>query len=71
MDEYLDEAVGVMEKNAEGKLAITRVTLKPRIKFSGEKQPTKEELDKMHHAAHENCFIASSVKTEITVEPQS
>jgi organic hydroperoxide reductase OsmC/OhrA len=71
MDEYVDEAVGVMEKNTEGKLAITRVTLKPRIKFSGEKQPTKEELDKMHHAAHENCFIASSVKTEITVEPQS
>jgi organic hydroperoxide reductase OsmC/OhrA len=71
MDEYVDEAVGVMEKNTEGKLAITRVTLKPRIKFSGEKQPTKEELDKMHHAAHENCFIASSVKTEITVEPQT
>jgi organic hydroperoxide reductase OsmC/OhrA len=70
MDKYVDEAVGVMEKNAEGKLAITRVTLKPRIKFSGEKQPTKEELDKMHHAAHQNCFIASSVKTEITVEPQ-
>jgi organic hydroperoxide reductase OsmC/OhrA len=71
MDEYVDEAVGVMEKNSEGKLAITRVTLKPRIKFSGEKQPTKEELDKMHHAAHENCFIANSVKTEIKVEPQS
>ena len=71
MDEYVDEAVGVMEKNTEGKLAITRLTLKPRIKFSGEKQPTKEELDKMHHAAHENCFIASSVKTEIKVEPQS
>jgi organic hydroperoxide reductase OsmC/OhrA len=70
LDEYLDEAVGMMEKNAEGKMAITKVTLKPKIKFSGDKQPTKEELDKMHHAAHENCFIASSVKTEITVEPQ-
>ena len=55
-------------KNAEGKMAITRVTLKPKIKFSGDKQPTAEELDKMHHAAHENCFIASSVKTEVTVE---
>jgi organic hydroperoxide reductase OsmC/OhrA len=71
LDEYVDEAVGHMEKNAEGKMAITRVTLKPRIKFSGDKQPAKEELDKMHHAAHENCFIASSVKTEITVEPQT
>jgi organic hydroperoxide reductase OsmC/OhrA len=68
MDEYVDEAVGHMEKNAEGKLAITKVTLKPKITFSGEKKPTAEELDKMHHAAHENCFIANSVKTEITVE---
>jgi len=71
LDEYVDEAVGHMEKNAEGKMAITRVTLQPKIKFSGEKQPSKEELDKMHHAAHENCFIASSVKTEIKVEPQT
>ena len=38
-----------------------------RIKFSGDKQPTAEELDKMHHAAHDNCFIANSVKTEVTV----
>jgi organic hydroperoxide reductase OsmC/OhrA len=47
------------------------VTLKPKITFSGEKKPTVEELDKMHHAAHENCFIANSVKTEITVEKQT
>lgn len=71
MDEYVDEAVGVMEKNADGKLAITKVTLKPKITFSGDKKPTSEELDKMHHAAHDNCFIASSVKTEIKVEPQT
>ena len=70
MDDYVDEAVGVMEKNAEGKLAITKVTLKPKITFSGEKTPSAEELDKMHHAAHENCFIANSVKTEITVEKE-
>src|SRR5439155_8521325 len=68
LDEYVDEAVGQMEKNAEGKMAITKVTLKPKITFSGEKKPSAEELDKMHHAAHENCFIASSVKTEVTVE---
>ncbi len=71
LDEYIDDAVGHMEKNAEGKMAITKVTLKPKITFSGDKKPTAEELDKMHHAAHENCFIASSVKTEITVEPQT
>jgi organic hydroperoxide reductase OsmC/OhrA len=70
LDEYVDEAVGHMEKNAEGKLAITRVTLKPKLKFSGDKQPSAEELDKMHHGAHDQCFIANSVKTEITVEAQ-
>jgi len=60
-----------MEKNAEGKLAITRVTLRPRLKFSGDKQPTAEELKEMNHMAHEQCFIASSVKTEVTIEPQT
>ena len=68
VEEYVDEAVGVMEKNAEGKMAITRVTLKPRIKFSGDNQPNEKDLDEMHHFAHENCFIANSVKTEVTVE---
>lgn len=67
LDSYQDEAVGHMEKNAEGKLAITRVELHPTIKWSGEKEPTAEELDKLHHAAHENCFIANSVKSEIKV----
>ena len=68
LDEYTDEAVGHMEKNAEGKLAITRVTLKQKLKFSGDKQPTTEEIDQMNHAAHDQCFIANSVKTEVTVE---
>jgi organic hydroperoxide reductase OsmC/OhrA len=68
LDEYTDEAVGHMEKNADGKLAITRVTLKPKLKFSGEKQPTEQELDEMHHFAHDQCFIANSVKTAVTVE---
>src|SRR5713101_10216029 len=66
LDEYVDEAVGHMEKNAEGRLAITKVVLRQKTKFSGDKQPTAQELDKMHHAAHENCFIANSVKTEVT-----
>jgi hypothetical protein len=56
-----------MEKNADGKLAITRVELCPKITWSGNRRPSAEELDKMHHAAHENCFIASSVKTNVTV----
>jgi organic hydroperoxide reductase OsmC/OhrA len=70
LDEYVDEAVGQMEKNADGRMAITRVTLHQRMKFSGERQPTRQELDEMNHTAHEQCFIANSVKTEITVEPQ-
>ena len=67
LDSYEDEAVGQMEKNAEGKLAITRVELHPRISWSGDRTPSAEELEKMHHAAHDNCFIANSVKTEVTV----
>ena len=70
LDEYMDDAVGHMEKNAEGRLAITRVTLNQRLKFS-EKQPTEQELEEMNHAAHEQCFIANSVKTEVTVETQT
>jgi len=68
LDEYLDDAVGHMEKNENGKLAITRVELHPKLKFSGEKQPTEQELDEMHHFAHTECFIANSVKTKVTVE---
>jgi organic hydroperoxide reductase OsmC/OhrA len=68
LDEYSDDAVGHMEKNENGKLAITRVELHPKLKFSGDLQPTEQELDEMHHFAHENCFIANSVKTKVTVE---
>ena len=69
VDSYTDDAVGFMEKNTEGKLAITRVVLRPRIVFSGERQPTTEQVDELHHIAHAECFIANSVKTEIVVEP--
>ena len=67
LDEYVDQAVGHMEKNADGKLAITRVELHPALKFSGDNQPTEKDVEEMHHFAHENCFIANSVKTEVTV----
>jgi organic hydroperoxide reductase OsmC/OhrA len=67
LDSYEDEAVGHMEKNAEGWLAITRVELRPKLTWSGDRIPTADELEKMHHAAHENCFIANSVKTQVTV----
>ena len=69
VDRYFDAATGVMEKNAEGKVAMTVVTLHPDVMFSGERQPTREELDRLHHEAHDACFIANSVKTEVRCEP--
>ena len=67
LDCYEDEAVGYMEKNAEGKMAITRVELHPKLRWGGDRRPTAEEVENMHHSAHENCFIANSVKTKVTV----
>jgi len=64
---YRDEAHGVMRKTAEGKIALTKVTLRPDIRFDGP-SPDTGQLDALHHAAHEDCFIASSVKTEVVVE---
>lgn len=63
---YRDEAVGVMAKNARGKAWVSKVTLAPQIEWI-EKTPTAEELAELHHAAHDDCFIASSVNTEIVV----
>ena len=65
---YEDEAVGVMTKNERGVPWVSAVTLRPRLAWSGEKLPTPADLDRLHHAAHEQCFIANSVKTAITVE---
>jgi organic hydroperoxide reductase OsmC/OhrA len=63
VDRYADEALGVLEKTW-----IARVTLRPKVTFSG-RQPSADELRALHHAAHEKCFIANSVKTEISIEP--
>jgi len=68
LDSYEDEAVGVLEKNAEGKLAITRVTLRPRIVWAAGITVSAEDLEKLHHSAHAGCFIANSVRTEIIIE---
>ncbi|HEX9810882.1 MAG TPA: OsmC family protein [Burkholderiales bacterium] len=66
---YVDNAVGVMEKNGAGKVAITRVRLRPKATFAGEKLPTTEEIDALHRTAHEECFIANSVTSEVRCEP--
>ena len=68
VDSYIDEAIGTMGKNEHGKMAFTEVVLHPQIVFSGEKQPTQEQVDKIHHMAHEQCFIANSVNFEVRVE---
>lgn len=70
VDSYRDEAIGYMEKNSEGRLAITRVTLRPAIEFGGDALPTAEDVKALHHAAHEECYIANSVKSEVHVEPR-
>ncbi len=67
VDSYEDHAVGHMEKNAEGRLAVTRVDLHPKIVFAPGVDVDAAALEKMHHSAHENCFIANSVNTEIVV----
>jgi organic hydroperoxide reductase OsmC/OhrA len=64
---YEDHAEGVMTKNERGKLWISRVTLHPKIVWKGDSQPTAEQVMQLHHKAHEECFIANSIKTEVTV----
>jgi len=71
VDSYVDEAEGVLDKRADGRMAMTRVTLRPRVEFSGENPPTAEEIADLHHRAHDACFIANSVTTEVTVQPSS
>jgi organic hydroperoxide reductase OsmC/OhrA len=70
VDRYVDDAEGEMGKNADGKLSVTRVTLRPAVEFSGEPFPTPQEIERLHHEAHEKCFIANSVKTEVRCEPE-
>ena len=67
VDAYRDEASGRMVKNAAGKYWMSEVTLHPKILFSGDNTPDRPEIAAMHHAAHEECFIANSVKTDVRV----
>jgi organic hydroperoxide reductase OsmC/OhrA len=69
VDSYRDEAVGVMGKDSSGKLAMTRVTLRPDVRFVGDKRPTTGDVVAMHQESHEKCFIARSVKTDVRCEP--
>lgn len=69
VESYVDAAEGILGRHpGEKKLVMTKVTLRPAVAFTG-RQPTAEELDVLHHAAHDDCFIANSVKTEVVIEP--
>lgn len=71
VDSYEDEAEGVLEKGADGKLWMTRATLRPRVTFAPGTAVDAATLADIHHKSHEQCFIANSVKTDVAVEPQS
>ena len=66
---YDDEAEGLMEKGADGKTRITRIILRPKIVYGGD-EPDKSLVDEIHHKAHEACFIANSITSEIAIEPR-
>lgn len=68
IDQYIDNAIGIMEKDNEGKMSITKVSLRPEATFGGDKQPSLDQLEKMHYQSHDQCFIANSVKAEVVVE---
>ena len=67
VDEYIDEACGLMTTDDRGRMNISKVILRPEITFSSDRRPTGEQIDKMHHRSHDLCFIANSVRTEIEI----
>ena len=69
VDDYQDDASGLLANNADGQLAMTVVTLRPQVRFAGPHQPDAAELQRLHHAAHAACFIANSVRTDVRCEP--
>ena len=69
VDAYADHASGTLGRNEDGKVAMTRVVLRPATAFSGASVPSSTEVAEVHHAAHEACFIANSVRTDVRCEP--
>jgi organic hydroperoxide reductase OsmC/OhrA len=68
IDSYVDAPEGVLAKNAEGKMAMTKITLKPRVTWSGEKRPSADDIHELHHKSHEACFISNSFNGDVVVE---
>jgi organic hydroperoxide reductase OsmC/OhrA len=69
VDDYRDAAAGLMAPNPQGHMAITRITLRPAVRFGGQRRPDAAELDALHHEAHQACFIAHSLRSEVVCEP--
>lgn len=70
VDSYHDTAIGIMKPNERKKYWVSSVTLQPKVIFSGTEMPNSEKISQMHHEAHDECFIANSVKTDIEVNPR-
>lgn len=68
IDAYDDDAEGFLEKDADGRMSMTRVVLRPRIAFAGERRPSSDDVAAIHDAAHHACYIANSVKTAVAIE---
>jgi organic hydroperoxide reductase OsmC/OhrA len=64
---YEDSAVGIMSTDERGRQWVTKVTLRPRVVFDGDKRPTELDVEALHHESHEGCYIANSVKTGVLV----
>lgn len=71
IDEYTAEAIGTLTKNAEGKMSVTEIIIKPTVYFSGDKIPDSAVLNDLFKKAHEDCFISNSVKTKVMVDFKS
>jgi organic hydroperoxide reductase OsmC/OhrA len=71
VDAYADDAVGYLNRDADGCQFMARIELRPDIAFSGERLPTPVEIEALHHKAHEACYVANSLRTEISVSPPS
>lgn len=69
IDSYRDDAKGIMGRNAKGKTVVATVRLQPRVEFSGARLPARDEITSLHHEAHEACYIASSITSEVKCEP--
>lgn len=70
VDSYEDDATALLGKDAEGRMAVTHMTLRPRVRFGGETAPDRAELERLHARSHQACFVANSVRSAVAIEPR-